>query len=111
MNYLEVSLAAGQVWRYQPPGGHDVAWIAVHEAHVLAQGRIPAGELVVFEKAETPLTFMADGPTSFVLGSAVRHPYKLVLRNYSVHTNDNALIVGEEGIHRIAKLLQRDGKL
>ena len=29
INYLAVRLKAGETWRYVPPAGHDVAWIAL----------------------------------------------------------------------------------
>ena len=35
MNYLDVRLKADEVWRYEPPPGHDVAWIAVHQGSVV----------------------------------------------------------------------------
>jgi len=31
MNYLVVTLKAGERWSYEPPKGHEVAWVAVHE--------------------------------------------------------------------------------
>src|SRR5262249_51184167 len=31
MTYLAVSLKAGERWTYDPPAGHSVAWVAVHE--------------------------------------------------------------------------------
>src|ERR1044071_2081506 len=29
MTYLQVTLAPGEAWRYEPQRGHDVAWVAV----------------------------------------------------------------------------------
>ncbi|HEX3757877.1 MAG TPA: hypothetical protein VHW23_04195 [Kofleriaceae bacterium] len=29
MTYLQVNLAPGEHWRYQPPRGHEVTWVAV----------------------------------------------------------------------------------
>lgn len=111
MNYLDVRLKAGQVWRYVPPPGHDVAWIAVHKGRVSVPQPISAGELAVFEEAQTAITFRAEDSTTFVLGSAVKHPHDLVLGHYSVHTNDDALVQGETNIRRIAEELRRAGKL
>jgi redox-sensitive bicupin YhaK (pirin superfamily) len=31
INYLDVQLAAGERWIYQPPPEHEVAWLAVSE--------------------------------------------------------------------------------
>jgi len=111
INYLDVQLKAGEVWRYQPPLGHDVAWIAVHQGSVTMPERVSAGELAVFAESELPITFMADGDAAFVLGSAVKHPHDLVLGNYSVHTNPEALKEGQNGIRRIANDLRSAGKM
>ena len=49
----------------------------------------------MFEEGESALRFEARGDTSFVLGSAVKHPHDLVLGYYSVHTSAKALDAGE----------------
>lgn len=112
MNLLDVNLKAGEAWRYEPPSGHDVAWIAVHEGSLRTPEEVLVGELAVFEQATGGvITFEALEPTSFVLGSAVKHPYSLVLGSYSVHTSVHALMMGENGIRNVAKQLQQKGKL
>jgi redox-sensitive bicupin YhaK (pirin superfamily) len=111
MNYLDVRLKAGQSWRYDPPKGYDVTWIAVHHGTALAGESISAGELAVFEESEASITFQAEGDAGFMLGSARKHPYDLVLGYYSVHTNDHALSQGESNIRHIRTQLQRAGKL
>lgn len=111
MNYLDVRLAAGEVWRYEPPAGHDVAWIAVHDGAVLTPDAVATGELVVFAEGAAAITFEARGDAAFVLGSAAKHPHDLVLGYYSVHTSGAALALGEAGIRRIGAELQRAGKL
>jgi redox-sensitive bicupin YhaK (pirin superfamily) len=110
MNYLEVSLGDGELWRYDPPEGHDVGWIAVHQGRVLTPEPVSAGELAVFEEGTAGITFRALGQTGFVLGSAVKHPHDLVLGNYSVHTSAENLGAGEERIRRIGAELRRIGK-
>ncbi len=110
MNFLDVGLEAGEVWRYDPPAGHDVAWVAVHEGEVLAPLPIYSGELAVFAQAQTSITFRAERETRFVLGSAVKHPHDLVLGHYSVHTHADALARGESNIRRIAEDLRLDRK-
>jgi hypothetical protein len=72
---------------------------------------VPSGELAVFEPSEEPLEFVAEGTTSFVLGSASRHPHELVLGNYSVHTSAEALSRGEREIRRIGRELHGKGIL
>jgi redox-sensitive bicupin YhaK (pirin superfamily) len=111
INYLEVNLRAGETWRYDPPAGHDVAWIAVHAGAVRVPEVVAAGELAVFERSGASIGFESDGDASFVLGSAVKHPHDLVLGYYSVHTSPQALRAGEQGIERIGDELRRGGTL
>ena len=97
VNYLHVRLKDGERWEYQPPAGHNVAWMYISPA--------PGKELAVFEEGESALRFEARGDTSFVLGSAVKHPHDLVLGYYSVHTSAKALAAGEAEIRRIGERL------
>jgi len=65
----------------------------------------------VFEKSNGAVEVQAKGDTSFVFGSAIPQPHRLVLGNYSVHTSSNALVRGEEEIRRIGARLHADGRL
>jgi redox-sensitive bicupin YhaK (pirin superfamily) len=111
INYLHVRLKDGQRWRYIPPEGHTVAWLAVDEGSLRSQPPIRAGELAVFEESGEPIDLEADGDTSFVLGSAIKHPYPLVLGYYSVHTSRATLDQGEAEINRIGQRLRAEGRL
>ncbi|MCD5994858.1 pirin family protein [Pseudomonas sp. CDFA 602] len=111
MNYLAVRLKDGERWRYTPPAGHAVGWIAVNEGQVEAGGLVTTGELAVFEESDRSIDFLAKGTTSFVLGSAVKHPHDLVMGYYSVHTSKQALAKGEQEIQRIAAGLRQEGRL
>jgi redox-sensitive bicupin YhaK (pirin superfamily) len=110
MNYLVVSLKAGERWSYQPPKGHEVAWVAVHEGVLQTPTRVPSGEIAIFEPSELSIDFLAEGDTVFVLGSAPAHPHQLALGSYSVHTSRRALQQGEEEIRRIGARLLAEGK-
>lgn len=101
MNYLVVTLRAGERWTYAPPAGHIVAWIAVHQGAVHTPARVGRGELAVFEPSNQAVELVAEGETQLVLGSAIPHPHPLVLGSYSVHTSDEALERGEAEIVRI----------
>jgi redox-sensitive bicupin YhaK (pirin superfamily) len=103
VNYLLVTLAAGESWTYQPPTGHSVAWMAAASGSLNAGAAVSAGEMVVFDNSEAPIavTNTGDSEAVFVLGSAVPHPHQLHLGNYSVHTSAQALQAGE---NRIAEL-------
>lgn len=111
INYLHVRLEDGERWRYQPPTGHDVAWLAVDQGRLLASETIGTGQLAVFAEGEKAIEVRAQGDTSFVLGSAVKHPHPLVLGNYSVHTSERALAQGEAEIERIGRQLHARGRL
>jgi redox-sensitive bicupin YhaK (pirin superfamily) len=110
MNYLDVALQKGQKWRYEPPGNHTVAWIALHKGS-LDKPAVVQGELAVFEESNGVLEFTALEDAGFVLGSAAKHPYSLALGTYSVHTSREALRRGEARIAEIGKVLRAEGRL
>lgn len=111
MNYLAVQLKDGEHWRYVPPSGHTVAWLAISAGRLDADALLHAGELVVFEDSSQAIDIVARGDTSFVLGSAVKHPHELVTGYYSVHTSQAALAQGEAEIRRIGARLKSEGRL
>lgn len=110
MTYLSVKLKDGERWRFEPPAGHDVAWVALMNGALRTPARITRGELALFEQAEAPIDFVADGETRLVLGSAPQHPHDLFLGSYSVHTSQQALARGETEIRRIGQTLRAEGK-
>ena len=111
INYLDVQLAAGERWTYEPPLDHEVAWLAVSEGALRAPEPVAAGELIVFEESSEPIVIQADRASRFVLGSALKHPHDLVLGHYSVHTTQAALAAGESQIQRIGNQLVAAGLL
>jgi redox-sensitive bicupin YhaK (pirin superfamily) len=111
VNYLDVQLAAGESWTYQPPLDHDVAWLAVSAGTIRTPDSVSAGELVAFEESSGAISIQADRASRFVLGSAAKHPHDLVLGRYSVHTTHAALIAGEAQIQRIGNRLIAAGLL
>jgi redox-sensitive bicupin YhaK (pirin superfamily) len=110
INYLAVRLAAGERWRYAPPAGHDVLWVAVGKGALAAPNRIGKGELAIFASGQDAVEFMAEADTELMLGSAVPHPHDLVLGYYSVHTSADALVKGERRIGEIRSELVRQGR-
>jgi redox-sensitive bicupin YhaK (pirin superfamily) len=109
MNYLAVRLARGERWRYAPPSGHDVLWIALGKG-ALRTPDVRHGELAVFAPGQAAVEFVAEDDTEFMLGSAVPHPHDLVLGYYSVHTSAKALAKGEQRIREIRAELTRQGR-
>ena len=111
INYFHVRLKDGQRWRYTPPEGHSVAWLAVDKGELRLPEAIGEGQLAAFEESGAAIELEADGDTSFVLGSAIKHPHPLVLGYYSVHTSSAALARGEAEIDRIGQRLRAAGRL
>jgi redox-sensitive bicupin YhaK (pirin superfamily) len=111
LTYLDVRLKAGERWKFRPPNGHDVAWIATHRGTVRTPEQVATGEAAVFDEGHQAIEFEALTDTGFILGSAVKHPYDLVTGHYSVHTNAGALRVGEKNIADIGRRLHNQGVL
>lgn len=111
IHYFHVRLTDGQRWRYTPPPGHSVGWLAVDRGRLHAPDVIGNGELAVFDESERTIELRAEGATSFVIGTAIKHPHPLVLGRYSVHTTEAALAQGEAEIRRIGDRLRAAGRL
>ena len=63
--------------------------------------------MAVLDDGDGALELRAEGATELVLGSAAKHPYPLVCGYYSVHTSEQALVLGEAGIRKIRERLER----
>ena len=109
--YLAVHLKAGESWRFEPPGGHTVAWTAVGERALSAPAALRAGDLAVFEESSQGIDFVAETDSVFMLGSATLHPHDLMTGPYSVHTTGASLRRGQDGIRTRAQLLREQGRL
>jgi hypothetical protein len=70
-----------------------------------------SNEIAVFDSKAVSLTVQAHGTVNFVLGSAEKHPHPLITGHYSVHTTEDALRIGEEGIKKVGKRLKAEGKI
>jgi redox-sensitive bicupin YhaK (pirin superfamily) len=111
INYLAVRLKAGERWRYEPPAGHTVLWVAIASGVLSAPDELRRGDLAAFEPSSEAVEFEALTDTEFVLGSAAPHEHDLVLGYYSVHTSPAALRDGEAHISAIRKRLVKEGRL
>jgi redox-sensitive bicupin YhaK (pirin superfamily) len=111
VNYFKVELEAGQTWNYAPPRDHTVGWVAVYQGTLLAAAPIASGTIAVFDESDRAFEFTAEGKTSFVIGTATKHPHELVLGTHSVHTSPDALRQGRSEIRRIGERLRASGRL
>ena len=104
LNYLLVTLAAGENWTYAPPEGHKVAWIAVATGQLAGATPVATGELAVLDDSAASVV-LTGGPSGakFVLGSAIPFPHNLHLGYYSVHTSAPALAAGERRIQELSR--------
>ena len=111
INYLAVRLKAGERWRYEPPAGHTVLWVAIASGVLSAPDELRHGVLAAFEPSSEAVEFEALADTEFVLGSAAPHEHDLVPGYYSVHTSPDALRDGEAHISSIKERLVQEGRL
>lgn len=112
INYLLVTLRAGERWAYRPPAGHAVGWLALAQGALEAGGPVTPGEMVIFDHSEQDIV-VQSGPNDdavFVLGSAVPHPHRLHLGSYSVHTSATALRQGELRIAELGRQMTAAGR-
>ena len=100
-NYLWVQLRGGERWAYTMPSGHDLSWIFAQKGQLQVAGLSLEREAAIFADHAREIEFCAQGDCAFLLGSAARHPYPLVLGSHSVHTARDAL---QRGTQRIAQL-------
>ncbi len=111
INYLAVRLKTGERWRYEPPTGHTVLWVAIASGVLSAPDELRHGDLAAFEPSNGAVEFEALTDTEFVLGSAAPHEHDLVLGRYSVHTSPDALRDAEAHISAIQTRLVQEGRL
>jgi redox-sensitive bicupin YhaK (pirin superfamily) len=111
VNYLLVTLKAGDTWTYRPPQGHSIGWLAIAQGTLDAGEALAAGDMALFEPGEAPISVTATGDTDavFVLGSAVPHRHDLHLGYYSVHSSADALARGEARIAELRRKLHDAG--
>jgi redox-sensitive bicupin YhaK (pirin superfamily) len=106
VTYLHVLLRDGERWTYQAAAGHDVAWLALARGTLLVDGTRLHRELAVFEEGDAPIDCVAQGEVELVIGSALKHPHRLVTGDYSVHTSPETLALGEAGIEQVASTMK-----
>ncbi|HSI38799.1 MAG TPA: pirin family protein [Methylotenera sp.] len=111
ITYLHVRLEDGEHWTFDSPANHDVLWLAIDEGSIRVSGETLTNGIAIFDSESAPLILQALGTVNFMLGSAVKHPHPLVTGYYSVHTTDDALKIGEEGIKTVGKRLKAEGRI
>ncbi|MCW4454074.1 pirin family protein [Flavobacterium sp. MXW15] len=108
---LTVRLAAGETWRFTPPEGQDLLWIALAEGALSVPDDVVAGELIVFERSDGGVVFEAKSDAHFVLGASKPHDHELAIGRHSVHTSPGALAQGERYIRKLGAELRKLGRI
>lgn len=111
ISYLAVRLPAGERWTFRPAPGQTVGWSALSKGRLLVPEPVEAGELVVFDRSDAEIEFVAEEDCEFVVGAAVPHDHELVTGYYSVHSSAAALETGERNIREIGRQLVDEGRL
>ena len=111
ITYLDVVLAAGEAWRFDPPQEHTIGWAFVYRGRARSDCGEVAGELVVLDESNGAFEIEALEPSRVLLGSAAKHDHPLVLGSHSVHTNAASLARGVAQIRAIGEGLRRAGRL
>ncbi len=111
MAYLDVVLGAGERWAHTPPPSHDVAWAYVYRGEAVVNGQPAARELLVFAASPGELVFEAREGARVLVGTAEKHPHRLVLGTSSVHTSEASLDRGLRRIREIGAELKRERRI
>jgi redox-sensitive bicupin YhaK (pirin superfamily) len=108
---LHIELRTGESWTYHPPAGHDVLWMVVCTGSVRVGESINEGELVIFDRSNASVEFVAQGECSMIIGSAPFSPYDIVELDSSVHTDIASSRVAKDEILRAGEELRAGGRL
>ncbi|HOY24273.1 MAG TPA: pirin family protein [Cellvibrio sp.] len=77
INYVVVTLAAGQAWIYEPPVNHRTAWIAVISGKIKTSDVLVASnEIAVYENSNKSISFQAEEDGVFLLGTSQQCSYQ-----------------------------------
>lgn len=92
INYLVVTLAAGQTWVYEPPVNHRTAWIATLSGTLKTSGtHISANQIAVYENANKSISFMAEQDCVFLLGTSQEYTHDFSVENHPVSSLNKAI--------------------
>lgn len=77
INYVVVTLVAGQAWIYEPPVNHRTAWIAVISGKIKTSDvLVGADEIAVYESSSKSISFLAEEDSVFLLGTSQEYAHQ-----------------------------------
>jgi redox-sensitive bicupin YhaK (pirin superfamily) len=86
INYVVVTLAAGQSWIYEPPVNHRTAWIAVISGKIKTSDVVVASdEIAVYENSNKSISFLAEEDGVFLLGTSQQYSHQEYAHHESIH--------------------------
>lgn len=77
INYVVVTLAAGQSWIYEPSVNHRTAWIAVISGKIKTSDvLVGSDEIAVYESSNKSISFLAEEDGVFLIGTSQQYSYQ-----------------------------------
>ncbi len=77
INYVVVTLAAGQAWIYEPPVNHRTAWVAVISGKIKTSDvLVTSDEIAVYESSNKSISFLAEEDGVFLLGTSQHYTHQ-----------------------------------
>jgi redox-sensitive bicupin YhaK (pirin superfamily) len=77
VNYLVVTLVAGQAWIYEPPVNHRIAWVAVISGKIKTSDvLVGADEVAVYESSNESISFLAEEDGVFLIGTSQQYAHQ-----------------------------------
>lgn len=77
INYVVVTLAAGQAWVYEPPVNHRTAWVAVISGKInTSDVLVGSNEIAVYENSNKSIRFLAEEDGVFLLGTSQEYTHQ-----------------------------------
>ena len=112
MSYLDVTLAAGDEWRYGPPPEQTRGFVFVRTGAVSIGGvRVGALRLAMLAENEAKIVLRAEDASQLVVVVAEPSPYAVVAAGGQMHTTPEALDGAGRRIAEIGQELRRQGKV
>lgn len=111
INYLDVTLAAGQTFSFLPPPDHQVAWAFVYKGGVSCCDIQTVEELLIFDREPGALSFAAETDSGLVLATSPIHDHPLAIGWSSVHTSPEVLRSCEARIAEMGRELRQQGRI
>ncbi|KAI8613990.1 RmlC-like cupin domain-containing protein [Chytriomyces sp. MP71] len=109
---LDVTVSPGASFAHTFRTGHSTSWAVVYAGDARVNGQlVPCNELLIFEGSGDSISIENVGQcdAGVLVGSAAPHPFPLITKNASVHTNEASMKDGWKRIKQIGNELHAKG--